>query len=59
MGKQPVNTFDSVALGIAIWMCLIPLVGIFLLPFVGLKISLPITAGLLIVVLVLCQRICN
>ena len=59
MGKQPVNTFDSVALGIAIWMCLIPLAGIFLLPFVGLKISLLITAGLLIVVLVLCQRICN
>ena len=57
--KQAPNYFDSLALTIAIWMCLLPLVSVLTLPFVGLKISLLIALGLLIVVLVICQRICS
>jgi hypothetical protein len=59
MGKQFTNYFENLALAIALWMCLLPLVGLLILPFVGLKISLLIAVGLRIVVLVICQRICS
>ena len=58
MLKQFAGHFDSLALAIAIWMCLLPLVGLLILPFFGLTISLLTAAGLLIGALLVCQRMC-
>ncbi len=51
--------FDDMALAIVIWMCALPLVGLLILPFFGLKISLLVSAGLLIAILAICWGICS
>ena len=53
MLRRFANHFDDMALAIVIWMCTLPLVGLLIFPFFGLKISL------LIAVLVLCWGICS
>lgn len=47
------------ALAIIVWMCTLPLVGILILPFFGLEMSLLIAAGLLIAALVVCWGVCS
>jgi len=59
MLKRFASHFDDMALGIIIWMCMLPLVGLLIFPFFGLKISLIVAAGLLIAVLFLCWGICS
>lgn len=59
MLRRFLNRFDDMALAIVIWMCTLPLVGLFILPFFGLKVSLLVSAGLLIAILVVCQGICS
>jgi len=59
MLRRFANHFDDMALAIVIWMCTLPLVGLLIFPFFGLKISLLIAAALLIAVLVLCWGICS
>lgn len=59
MLKRFVNHFDDMALAIIIWMCALPLVGLLIFPFFGLKISLLVSAGLLIAILVICRGICS
>ncbi len=51
--------FDDMALAIIIWMCTLPLVSLLVFPFFGLKFSLLVSAGLLIVILVLCRGVCS
>ncbi|MBI4927070.1 MAG: hypothetical protein HY835_04845 [Anaerolineae bacterium] len=51
--------FDDMALAIVIWMCTLPLVGLLVFPFFGLKISLLVAAILLISILVICWGICS
>ncbi|MDP2777485.1 MAG: hypothetical protein Q8O48_07565 [Anaerolineales bacterium] len=59
MLRRFANRFDDMALAILIWMCALPLVGLLIFPFFGLKISLLVLAGLLIAILVICQGICS
>jgi hypothetical protein len=51
--------FDDVALALAIWICILPLVGLLVLPLFGLKLSLLIAVALLIGILVICWGICS
>jgi hypothetical protein len=57
MFKQFSKHFDDMALAIAVWMCTLPLVGLFVLPFFGLKVSLLVAAVLLISSLAICWGI--
>ena len=59
MFKRFVSHFDEMVLAIVIWMCMLPLVGLLILPFFGLKVSLLAAAGLLIAVLIICWGICG
>ena len=59
MFKRFASHFDDMVLAIVIWMCALPLVGLLILPFFGLKVSLVAAAGLLIGILVICWGICT
>jgi hypothetical protein len=59
MFKRFASHFDEMALAIVIWMCTLPLVGLLILPFFGLKVSLLAAAGLLIGSLIICWGICG
>lgn len=59
MLRRFASHFDDMAFAIIIWMCTLPLVGLLVFPFFGLKISLLVAAALLIAVLVLCWGICS
>ena len=51
--------FDDMALAIIIWMCTLPLVGLLVVPFFGLKVGLVAAAALFIAVIVICWGICG
>lgn len=50
---------DDMALVIIIWLCTLPLVGLFVVPFFGLKVGLAAAAALFIVAMVICWGICG
>ncbi len=47
------------ALAIVIWLCTLPLVGLLVIPFFGLKAGLIVAAALFIVAMVMCWGICS
>ena len=47
------------ALAIALWMCMLPLVGLLIFPFFGLKIALLAALTLLIFILAICWSACS
>jgi hypothetical protein len=57
--KRLNHHFDDMVLAVLVWMCTLPLVGLLVFPFFGLKISLIVASALLIAVLVLCWGICS
>ncbi|WKZ44747.1 MAG: hypothetical protein QY302_03025 [Anaerolineales bacterium] len=46
-------------LAVVVWLCTLPLVGLFFFPFWGMEISLLIAIGLLIALLIICWGICD
>lgn len=59
MLRRFASHFDDMALAITLWMCTLPLIGLFVLPFFGRAVSLIVAAGLLISILVMCWGICS
>lgn len=59
MLKRFNHHFEDMVLAIVVWICTLPLVGLFVLPFWGLKISLLIAVGFLIALLIICWGICG
>jgi len=59
MFRRFTSYFDGMALAIVIWMCTLPLVGLLIVPFLGLKAGLVAAAALLITVMIICWGICN
>jgi len=59
MFRRFASHFDDMALAVLIWMCTLPLVGLFVLPFFGLETSLIAAMALLITILVICRGICS
>lgn len=50
---------EDMALAIVIWLCTLPLVGLLVVPFFGLKIGLAVAAAAFIAALLICWGICG
>ncbi len=50
---------DDMALAIVIWLCTLPLVGLLVTPFFGLKVGLIVAVALFIIAMVICWGICG
>lgn len=50
---------DDMALAIVIWLCTLPLVGLLVVPFFGLKVGLIAAVVLFIVSMVICWGVCS
>ena len=59
MLRRFASHFDDMALAITIWMCTLPLVGLLVVPFFGLKVGLIVAAALFIAAMVICWGICG
>ena len=59
MLRRFASHFDDMALAITIWMCTLPLVGLLVIPFFGLKVGLVAAAALFTAVMVICWGICG
>ena len=59
MLRRFASHFDDMALAITIWMCALPLVGLLVVPFFGLKAGLVAAAALFIVAMIICWGICG
>ncbi|NOH02616.1 MAG: hypothetical protein HND47_12000 [Chloroflexi bacterium] len=51
--------FEDMALAFIIWMCTLPLVGLLVVPFFGLKAGLIVAVALFIAVMIVCWGICS
>jgi hypothetical protein len=47
------------ALALTVWMCSLPLVGLFVVPFLGLQIGFLVAAILFIIIMLICRGICG
>jgi hypothetical protein len=59
MLRRFANHFDDMALAIVIWMCTLPLVGLLVVPFFGLKVGLIVAVALFIAAMIICWGICG
>lgn len=59
MLRRFTNHFDDMALAVVIWMCTLPLVGLLILPFFGLKAAAIVAAVLFIAAMAICWGICS
>ncbi len=50
---------DDMALAIIIWLCLLPLVGLLVVPFFGLKVGLIAAVVLFIAAMIVCWGACS
>lgn len=50
---------DDMALAFIIWMCTLPLVGLLVVPFFGLKVGLIFAGALFIAAMVICWGVCS
>ena len=50
---------DDMALAIVIWLCTLPLVGLLVIPFFGLKVGLIVAVALFIAAMAICWGICS
>lgn len=50
---------DDMAVALTIWLCTLPLVGLLVVPFFGLKAGLVAAAALFIAALAVCWGICS
>ncbi|GER78837.1 MAG: hypothetical protein HZC39_13190 [Chloroflexi bacterium] len=51
--------FDDMALAFLIWLCTLPLIGLLVIPFFGLKVGLIVAVVLFIAVMVVCWGVCT
>ena len=51
--------FDAMALAMVIWLCTLPLVGLFVMPFFGLKAAAIVAVVLFIAAMAVCWGICG
>jgi hypothetical protein len=59
MLRRFASHFDDMGLAITIWMCTLPLVGLLVVPFFGLKAGLVAAAALFIAAMIICWGICG
>ncbi len=51
--------FDEMALALVLWLCTLPLVGLFIMPFFGLKVAVLAAIMLFFVAMIVCWGICS
>ena len=56
--KFSVN-LDEMALAIGLWLCTLPLVGLFIVPFLGLKVAAVVAVALFIFAMAVCWGVCG
>jgi len=49
---------DTMLMALLTWLCILPLVGLIVLPLFGLKVAGPTALGLLLLTLIACWLIC-
>ena len=59
MPKRINRDFDNMVLAVVVWICTLPLIGLFVLPFLGLRVSLLVAIGLFIALFITCWGICG
>lgn len=59
MRRRLAAHFDDMALAITVWMCSLPLVGLFVIPFLGLKAGLLVATIGFIAIMIICWGICT
>lgn len=50
---------DNMALALVLWLCTLPLVGLFVVPFFGLKVGAIAAVALFIAAMAICWGICG
>ena len=50
---------DDMALALVLWLCTLPLVGLLIVPFFGLKVGAIVAVALFIAAMVICWGICG
>lgn len=50
---------DDMALALVLWLCTLPLVGLFIVPFFGLKVGAIVAIALFISAMAICWGICS
>lgn len=50
---------DDMALALVLWLCTLPLVGLFIVPFFGVKVGAIIAVALFIAAMAICWGICG
>ena len=50
---------DDMALALVLWLCTLPLVGLFVVPFFGLKVGTIVAVALFIAAVAICWGICG
>lgn len=50
---------DDMALALVLWLCTLPLVGLFIVPFFGLKVAAIAAVALFVVAAAICWGICG
>ncbi|HXF69072.1 MAG TPA: hypothetical protein VNK89_04645 [Thermoflexus sp.] len=50
---------ETMGMAFLIWVCTLPLVGLFILPWLGWRVALGTGLGLLVFLLILCWLVCS
>ena len=58
MWRRLADHFDDMALALTIWLCTLPLVGLFVVPFFGAQVGLIVAVALFIAALIICWGVC-
>jgi hypothetical protein len=56
--KLSIN-LDDMALALVLWLCTLPLVGLLVIPFFGLKVGLVVAAVSFLITLTICWGVCG
>lgn len=59
MRKRLTGHFDDIMLTLTVWMCSLPLLGLFVVPFLGVQVGFLVAVILFIVIMMLCWGICG
>ena len=51
--------FDNMVLALVLWLCLLPLVGLLIVPFFGFQAAALVAVALFVVALTICWGICS
>ena len=51
--------FDNMALALVLWLCILPLIGLLIVPFLGLRVAALAAVGLFVIAVAMCWGVCS